>query len=191
MKKKQKGLCLISKSAGKGGEAVQAKRFEGDPDGLMRRLIRQYGASISRMCFLYLRDRHLAEDAVQDTFLKVFRHWSQFQGRSDEKTWIVRIAINVCKNYLRGSWWKRIDAEKALMNIPAGEAAHPADDTLVLEVMRLPPKYREAILLHYYQGLGIHEVAGALKLPESTVYTRLSRARDILKKKLGGWYHGE
>ena len=168
-----------------------ARQFEEDPDEKMRQLVRRYGASISRMCFLYLRDRHLAEDAVQDTFLKVFRHWDQFQGRSDEKTWIVRIAINVCKNYLRSAWWKRIDTEKALMSIPAGEEASPADDTLALEVMRLPRKCREAMLLHYYQGLSVHEMADVLKLPEATVYTRLRRGRDVLKIKLGGWYYGE
>ncbi len=168
-----------------------ARQFEENADFEMERLLKQYGAPILRMCFLYLGDRQLAEDAVQDTFLKVFRNSSQFQGRCAEKTWIVRIAINVCKNHLRNHWWKHIAAEKALLNIPADDDLAAADDTLVLEVMRLPLKYKEVILLHYYHGLNVHEVAGTLKLPESTVYTRLNRGRSILKNKLGGWYNGE
>ena len=166
-----------------------AEQMKANAQEEMQRLVRQYGPPVLRMCFLYLRDRHLAEDALQDTYLKVFRHYGQFQGRSDEKTWIMRIAINVCKNYLRGTWYRRVDESAALGGIPSGEDTAPIDDTLVLEVMRLPLKYKEPVLLHYYQGLTVREAAEALKLPEATVYTRLKRGREILKKKLGGWYH--
>ncbi|WP_141502369.1 sigma factor [Paenibacillus luteus] len=65
----------------------------------MKRIIAEYGNSLLRMCFLYLKDIRLAEDAVQDTLIKVYKSYSQFKGHANEKTWIMKIAINVCKNY--------------------------------------------------------------------------------------------
>lgn len=153
----------------------------------MKKLIDEYGNSILRMCFLYLKDTHLAEDAVQDTFIKVYTNYSQFKGNSNEKTWIMRIAINVCKNYLRSSWWKRIDESAVLEAIPADENI-VEDDTLLLNVMKLSLKYKEVILLYYYQDMKIREIAKALQIPESTVSIRLKRAREKLKINLEGWF---
>lgn len=75
----------------------------------MELLIRRYGDSLLRLCTLYLRDPYLAEDAVQDTYLKVWRHYQKFEGRASEKTWITRIAINTCKSYLASAWRKRVE----------------------------------------------------------------------------------
>lgn len=88
------------------------------------------------MCFLYLKDIRLAADAVQDTFVKVYTSYSQFEGKASEKTWIMRIAINVCKNYLRSSWWRRIDRSAILENIPA-EVHDFEDDTLLYQIIKL------------------------------------------------------
>ena len=65
------------------------------------------------------------------------------------------------------------------------------DDTLVLEIMKLSPKYKEVILLFYYHDMPIREIARALNIPESTVAVRLKRAREQLKSKLEGWYYDE
>lgn len=72
---------------------------ENEPD--INKLVLLYGNELLRMCFLYLKDMHLAEDALQDTFIKAFNCYGQFNGKSNEKTWLTRIAINVCKDYLR------------------------------------------------------------------------------------------
>lgn len=155
-------------------------------------LIADYGNAIFRMCFLYLKDIHLAEDAVQDTFIKVYKGYPQFKGDSDIKTWIMRIAINVCKNYRRSSWWKIGNAAKALNEVAITPFLTSAeDDTLVLEIMKLPAKYKEAILLFYYQDLPIREIARVLEISESTVAVRLKRGREQLKSKLKGWYYDE
>lgn len=151
----------------------------------INKIVAEYGDSLLRMSFLYLKDYHLAQDAVQDTFIKVYRSYSGFNGKSSEKTWIMRIAINVCKNYLRSNWWKRIDAGAALETIPSDEIGIQ-DDALLKAIMTLPVKYKETILLYYYQGLKIHEIAEALHIPESTVSVRLKRARERLKSQLKG-----
>lgn len=152
-------------------------------------LVSEYGDSLLRMCFLYLKDIQLAEDAVQDTFLKVYKNYPHFKGDSEVKTWIMRIAINVCKNYRRSLWWRRVDVVVSLNQIPADTSLEARqDDTLVVEIMRLSPKYKEVILLFYYQDMKIREISHVLNIPEATVSTRLKRAREQLGKKLKGWY---
>ncbi|MCB2297982.1 sigma-70 family RNA polymerase sigma factor [Clostridium tagluense] len=158
----------------------------------MSNLISEYGDSLLRMCFIYLKDIHLAEDAVQDTFIKVYKSYSKFKGHSEERTWIMRIAINVCKNYLRSSWWKRINETVNLDNIPASTIdGSTQDDALLLEIMKLSPKYKEVILLFYYQDMKIREISEVLQTPESTISVRLKRAREKLKIKLKGWCYDE
>jgi len=152
-----------------------------------QRIVTAYGDSLLRMCYLYLQDIHLAQDAVQETFLRVHKHYASFRGQASEKTWIVRIAINVCKNYLRSNWLRRVDAVASLKSIPA-ENPNEYDDTLIVEIMKLPPRYKDVILLYYYQEMKIREIAEALGAPASTVAVRLKRARERLKKALKGWY---
>lgn len=72
----------------------------------LERLMNTYGDELLRMCFLYLKDYQLAEDAVQDTFLKAMKSYQFFQHQSSEKTWLTRIAINCCKNVIRTRWFR-------------------------------------------------------------------------------------
>ena len=76
----------------------------------------------------------------------------------------------------------------SLNEIPAAEDSPHEDDTLLREIMNLKPKYKEVILLFYYQDMKISEIARVLDAPESTVSVRLKRAREQLKKRLEGWY---
>lgn len=73
----------------------------------LQSMLEAYGNDVLRLCTLYLKDRHLAEDALQETFIKVWQKYHTYLGQANEKTWIMRIAINVCKNYLRTAWIKR------------------------------------------------------------------------------------
>ena len=164
----------------------QTAQSAAPPD--MERIVGAYGNAVLRMCFLYLKDSHLAEDASQETFLKVYRNYAQFDGTAGEKTWVMRIAINVCKDYLRSAWNRRVSVVEALNEIPAAEDSPHEDDTLLREIMNLKPNYKEVILLFYYQDMKISEIARVLDAPESTVSVRLKRAREQLKKRLEGWY---
>ena len=121
----------------------------------------------------------------------MYRNYAQFDGTAGEKTWVMRIAINVCKDYLRSAWNRRVSVVEALNEIPAAEDSPHEDDTLLREIMNLKPKYKEVILLFYYQDMKISEIARVLDAPESTVSVRLKRAREQLKKRLEGWYADE
>lgn len=146
----------------------------------MDKMVAQYGDSLLRMSFLYLKDFHLAQDAVQDTFLKIYKSYGSFKGYSSEKTWIIRININVCKNYMRINWWNKTDGIEILENIVSDKSN--TDDYMLMEtIMKLSKKYREVILLYYYQELKIREIAQVLHIPEASISTRLKRAREKLK----------
>ena len=75
-------------------------------DKILRELMERYGTDLLRLCCMYLRDYQLAEDAVQDTFIKVYRGLDQFRGDAPVKTWIIRIAVNTCKNIIRTRWFR-------------------------------------------------------------------------------------
>lgn len=155
-------------------------------------LVKRHGDTLLRFCYLYLGDLQLAEDAVQETYLKAYRNWHTFRGESSERTWLTAIALNCCRSLTRKPWFRQENRAVALDKLPeASVPFDPVDDTVITEVMKLPAKYREVILLHYYQGLKLREIAGMMSLPEATLSTRLKRARAKLKEKLERWYFNE
>ena len=160
-----------------------------DEDGFAR-LIDDWGDRLLRLCTLYLGDVHLAEDAVQETLLKAWRNADRFRGGGSEMTWVTRIAINVCKSYLRSPWHRRRVPPQAMdtLSTPAPQAP---DDTLPRTIMALPVKYREVVILYYYQEFKAYEIAQLLHISVSTVTVRLSRARKALREELKGWYYDE
>lgn len=85
----------------------------------MNKFVAEYGNNLFRICFLYLKDIQLSEDAVKDTFIRIYKNYNKFNKQSSEKTWVTRIAINVCKNYLRTTWFRYVDVEAQLNNIPS------------------------------------------------------------------------
>nr|WP_307992036.1 sigma-70 family RNA polymerase sigma factor [uncultured Niameybacter sp.] len=155
----------------------------------IERIIEEYGDSLLRMCTLYLKDRQLAEDAVQETFIKVYEKYDTFNRTSQEKTWIMRIAINTCKNYMRSSWFKRVitgfDLETTSKEkIDVGLEKKEQQEVLIKEIMSMGVKYKEVILLYYYQEMSIREIAQILHIKEGTVKVRLQRARQQLSVQL-------
>ncbi len=149
----------------------------------------RWECSLLRTCYAYLGDAALAEDAVQETFLKAWKGLGRFQGASEEKTWLMRIAINTCKDMRRSAWFRHTDRSLTLDNLPEGaEPFTVRDDTLTRAVMALKPKLREVVLLHWYQQLSGDETAKALGVPRSTVYNRLEKARRLMRKELEVWY---
>ncbi len=156
----------------------------------MQKLISEYGNQLLRMCCLYLHDLHLAEDAVQETYIKVYENWGSYRKDCSEKTWITAIAINVCRSYLRSKWYK-LWLAPANENYESSYEEKIKDDTVIKEITKLKKKYREVILLFYYEQLKVREIADILHITESAVTVRLTRAREQLKISLKGWYYDE
>ena len=153
----------------------------------------EYCDCILRMCFTYLADRSLAEDALQDTFVKVWRKMDGFLNKNEcsSKAWIMRIAINTCKDYKRSAWFRHVDPSLTLETIPPALYNYPEElRSIFLDVMVLPNKYKQVVFLYYYQRLSMAEVGYALKLSRSTVQNRLQKAYALMRIKQEGWeYH--
>ena len=150
-------------------------------------LVSEYQTSLLRMCYLNLHDKGLAEDAVQETFVKAFRGWYQFRGQSSEKTWLTKIAVNTCTDLQRGAWFRHTDRRVTPEMLP--EAIIQPTETnldLTLAVMNLPKKYREAIMLYYYQDMDVREIGTVLGIAQSSVSNRLKKGREMLRKALEG-----
>ena len=154
-------------------------------DITITRLMNEHGNSILRLCAMYLGDTALAEDAAQEAFLRAYRGLDRFRGDSSLKTWLTRIAINVCKDMSH----KRRRQPLVLDRLPENTANDPpCDDSIIREVMALPEKYRTVILLRYYQELSLEETAGALRITRNAVSQRLLRAKAMLRMRIETWY---
>lgn len=150
-------------------------------------LIDLYGDDILRLCLMYTGDRQLAEDAFQETFIKAWKHLPAFRGESSVRTWLVRIAANTCKSLLRSGWFrmrKRSQDVAELLDLSAPEEASDLD--LASALAALPGKYREAVLLHYYENMTAREIGQMLHIPANTVSNRLRTARRLMRAALEG-----
>ena len=153
------------------------------------RWIDLYSDQILKTCCLYLSDQHQAEDALQDTWIKAWKYMGEFERKAitNEKAWLFRIAVNTCKDYRRTAWFRHVDRKQTLEDLPPSlVAVQPEDRTLTLAVMDLPDKYKEIVLLYFYQGFTMQETADALGQSVSTVHRRLEQAEALLKDALEG-----
>lgn len=153
----------------------------------IRRLIVTYEKDLVRLCCVLLRDAALAEDAVQETFIKAYKSLRAFRGESSEKTWLIRIAVNVCRDMQRTAWFRNLGRMVNLDDVNLAERQETdVSSALIGEIMRLPKKYKEVILLHYYEGLTQSEIAQILRVSVATVNRRLGKARAMLRELLKG-----
>lgn len=158
----------------------------------LHRIMTEYGTSLLRICYVYLKDVQLCEDAVQETFLKVYQKYPTFRHECSEKSWIMRIAINICKDILRTPWIKKVDRAVPIEERLAGAQKTGHSDSFILEeVMRLPAKYKDVLLLRYYENMKLSEISDSLRITERTVRTRISEANKRLHERLEGWYFDE
>ncbi len=151
-------------------------------------LYEKYATDVLRVAYYYLGDRHRAEDVAQDVFVKLLT------ARPDlipghEKSWLLKVTLNKCRDLWRSSWVKRVILGHPYFELfPAeDEIGRAADSAALAEaVNRLPPEFKEAVLLHYYQGYSVAEISEMLGVAEGTVSSRLSRARARISKELAG-----
>lgn len=161
---------------------------EDKPD--IEKLISDYSKSLTRLCYMMLKDAQLAEEAAWETLYKAYKGYSRFRGDSSEKTWITQIAINVCKSYMRKASFKEITGSNYISLAYASEdeavAEFRSEESVALlnEVYALPDKYKQVILLRYYQQLSVSEIAKILKEKENTISVRIRRAHALLKDAL-------
>ncbi|MCP1145248.1 RNA polymerase sigma factor [Lysinibacillus endophyticus] len=166
---------------------------EDNASELFEELVETYAESLIQVAYSYVKNKQMAEDIVQDVFIKAFEKKSQFRGDSSYKTYLYKMTINRSYDYLRSWSYRNHFLTNKFSNL---FGVHKSmDEFLVIEderavigneVLKLKPKYREVVVLFYFKELKIEEIATILDCSINTVKTRLSRARNILKERLGG-----
>ncbi|MBR3107650.1 MAG: sigma-70 family RNA polymerase sigma factor [Clostridia bacterium] len=150
-------------------------------------MVLQYQSPLLRLCYAYLQDEEMAKDAVQETFMKAFRNLENFREEASEKTWLSRIAINACKDLRRSNWFRHVDRSISLDSLPEPvDSVEPKDESLTLEIIKLPAKLKEVALLCWYQGMTYKEAADTLGISLQAVASRLNRARRKLRSVMEG-----
>ena len=157
------------------------------PEEIITYLVNRYQAELRRVCFVYLKDAALAEDAVQEAFLKAYRNLDAYEKVTNERAWLIRIAVNTSKDMMRGGWFRHVDRRVRMEDLPEPAAPMSAEDSSLMEdILNLPARLREVILLYYYENFSEKEIADALGIAVGTVSTRLFRAKRSLRLALEG-----
>ncbi|NLX83843.1 MAG: sigma-70 family RNA polymerase sigma factor [Clostridiales bacterium] len=157
-------------------------------DEQIEQLYQMYGTDVLRMSYSYLGNQQQAEDVTQDVFLRLMENRPVLKPGS-EKSWLLKVALNRCRDHWRSSWHKRVLlGSKVLEIIPDDDRIEDRieKEALMQAVNALPQAEKEVFLLFYYQGLSTQETAAVLDTPEGTVSSRLSRGRQKLKQFLDG-----
>jgi RNA polymerase sigma-70 factor (ECF subfamily) len=192
------GRQLLAGEAILGGAAALTR----SRDEMLEALVRQHARLVYRIAYAVLRSHHDAEDATQETFLRVLRYSSKLASVEDPKTWLARIAWRVAVDRSKQRGRRRElaleDPEKALVDVASSESL--ADEALqgvqigaLLEAMisALPSKLREPLILSTIEEMSPGEVAATMGINEAAVRSRVFRARQILREKLEGRIHGK
>lgn len=152
----------------------------------------------------FLKDSDMAEDLLQETFLRVWKKRGEFKNIASFSTWIYTIAGNLARSeWRRRKRWRMVrlgpgdseDEPEIELAARGGEPDRTVENRLAVkelseEVARLPERYRQVVVLRDIQGMTYEEIAGIVRVPVGTVKSRLNRGRLILQEKLGKWYEG-
>ena len=168
-----------------------------DRNEALDELMNLYGQDVWNLAFSLTRRAEAADDIAQDVFVKAYQKWETYRGEASMKTWLLKIARNTAYDYQRSAFWRKV----TLVDYFADRGAHPSAEEEALErlvqddawqaVLRLPVKYREVMVLHFHHQLSVAEIAELLGALESTVKSRLRRARAKLQEEWkGGEAHG-
>ena len=156
-------------------------------------LVDEHYDYLVRLAASILGDTHEGQDAAQETLLAALKAWGQFRGQAAVRTWLYRIAVNVCRRRLRQRRVRTLLTrlwQQDQPALPASESAEhtasrsEADGQLWAAVNALNDKHRLPLILHYLDNLTAPEIAHVLAISEGTVYSRLHYARQKLRRRL-------
>lgn len=148
-------------------------------------LVERYADLLLRIGKTWLGSMDDAKDICQTVLIKLLEDPRQFPDTGQERAWVIRMAVNECKNWRRSAWFRRRAPLEEGLEL-AVEDPEPEDGSLLAAVRALPAKYREAIFLRYYAGYEVREIAALLGRSPALVSTHLKRGKEKLRNLLGG-----
>lgn len=153
---------------------------------LYNQLVTEYANMVFKIAYNYCKNKYDAEDIVQNTFLKLLQHKGSFSDNEHIKRWLIRVSINESKNMCTSFWRKRIVSWDESVSDAEFSFENHEKSMLYDTVMRLDTKYRMVVHLYYYEGYSIREISEILHIKETTIQTRLMRARAKIKNTMKG-----
>ncbi len=140
-----------------------------------------YSEMILKIAYTYLKNTNSAEDILQEVLLKILKKKIYFVNSKQEKYWLIRVTINLCKDYLKSAWYrKNVALDETISYLPKEQ------ESVLKQVLELPENYKTVIYLYYYEGFHLQEIAKILHQKTATIGTWLARARKMLEEKLKG-----
>lgn len=137
---------------------------------------------IFRLAFSYTKNIADAEDITQEVFVKLYNNFYLFKNEEHLKKWLIRVTINQCKTLFLSAWKRKtLSLTEKEENITK-DISNEKDNNILETIFKLPKKYRLVVHLYYYEDYKISEIAEILNIKETTIQTRLSRARTMLKE---------
>lgn len=149
-------------------------------------VVHTYAQAVASACLMRLGSYADAEDCFQNTFLKLYTSSPSFESPDHLKAWLLRVAINECRSVLRARG--RVIPLDAAAEMPEFFDEDAERDSFPALLMRLKPKYREALYLHYCEDYSVEETAVILGRSPNTIKTLLRRGRQMIKEIYGGEY---
>lgn len=147
-------------------------------------VINKYADTVNRICYLNMKNQYNSEDIFQNVFLRYMTKAPKFKDDNHEKAWIIRVTINLCKDNFKNFFRRNTSTLDEVKEIASNDKE---DLSYVREaVKKLPENYRNVIYLFYYEQYSAVEISSLLHKNVNTIYTWLSRAKDMLKDELGG-----
>lgn len=152
-----------------------------EPENGVDGILDRYADMVYKLALSQTKNASDAEDVFQEVFLRLVKTGARFESEEHAKAWLIRVTLNCCRNLWRSAWFRHTAPLKDDL------AAEGPEESGVLDaVCELPFRYRAVIHLYYYQSMPVKEISEALHVKESTVTSRLCRARAILKRELKG-----
>lgn len=157
----------------------------------LKEIMSQYTDTLIRIAYGYVKDLQVAEDIVQEAFIKFYHYQKRYEERGQLKAYLAKIVVNKSKDYLKSWAYRKIQLQNKYFSSDANrvydELIRKDEESIIGEaILELPLKHREVLIYFYFDDMKISEVAQILSISESTVKTRLTRGRELLKSKLTG-----
>lgn len=148
------------------------------------RIYSDYKNTVLKISYIYLQDYQLAEDAAQETFVKVLDKLNTLKDEQSAKAWVSKICVNVCRDILRHKSRRELSVEDERLEKPSKNSDLDSSLTVTEAVGKLPEDIKEAIILFYFQQFKQYEISEILKVPETTVAYRIRKGKNMLREML-------
>ena len=169
---------------------LEADYSEASSEEILNQLMEDYATDLKRIAFLYVNDLSECEDIIQEVFISCYQKLPSFRHECSYKTWLIRITINKCKDYKKRWSIKKLIYKPIISSfytVPSAEEQFMYEQNsknMIEQIAKLPAKYKEVLILYYYQQLTMTEISEILNININTVKSRLLRGKKMLQNKL-------